>query len=454
MALALTMCAALGSCGKDSDSSSSKAKSDSSAAATTAAEDGGSDSAATTGAEDGSDTPAPAADDTPSGKLLAEYPVNDGAYDVSQGASENMLGRSLLNKGDTSRLAAKFQYSLDHPKEIMNVVFLGDSITAGSGSSNGMAYVKQMEDWLVDTFGFYVMVTNQGIGATDSYCAVHRASRDVFELDTGDPDIIVIEFINDLDNDFYASVMDSLVRDCLSLESNPAVILLEPSCDDGSSPQNAHLAVAQAYDIPFISYHDAIYPEIEAGNFKWSDISGDTVHPNNAGHTIMAQCIINLFQSTLDEMDSMSEEEKTAKPFDESIEAPFGAPFTGAVLGEQSSTDIVKVVDAGPFTSTANFQSFLDGWKCSETGTATFEITAKNIGMLYMKRVGGSQAKLSVKVDGGDAVIIDGTFPGGWGDFAKADPIYESDEVATHTVTVEIIEGDGTQFEILSWLIS
>ena len=56
-------------------------------------------------------------------------------------------------------------------------------------------------------------------------------------------------------------------------ENNPAVIMIEMTMDNGTSPQNVHSDIAKAYNVPVISYHDAIMPEIEAGTIKWSDIS-------------------------------------------------------------------------------------------------------------------------------------------------------------------------------------
>lgn len=54
---------------------------------------------------------------------------------------------------------------------------------------------------------FYVDVTNAGIGATDSYIGVHRAQRDALEAK---PDIIVIEFINDADDEFMSPAWTAL----------------------------------------------------------------------------------------------------------------------------------------------------------------------------------------------------------------------------------------------------
>ena len=447
--LALSVCAAsLAGCGGESGENNSKA------AASTAKQEV-TETSETTPTEDSTpaETDAPdtaPADETPSEKLLAQFPVNDGAYDFTQGATENMLGRALLNHGDTSRLAAKLQRAVDDPKAITNICYLGDSITAGSGATgSAKQYTGQITAWWEDNIGPYVWGTNAGIGATDSYCAVHRAYRDVPE----ESDIIFIEFINDQDNELYQSTMDSLVRQCLAMPNDPAVIIIEPSTEGGGSPQNAHLKVAQTYDIPMISYHDAIIPEIDAGNFTWQDTSNDNVHPNDAGHTVMAQCVLNLLQQVMDNLDS---ENKEVTPFDPAaVESPTGDKFAGATLGSMDTPETVEVVDEGTFKKRIQFGNFNGGWGSEEGGSATFKVNCKNIGMLYMKSTKGTFGKVAVKVDDNDPVIIDGDFPGGWGNYAKASEIYSSDEAAEHTITVEFINGDEQpNFQILNWLLS
>jgi len=89
LAAALALCmtsAALTSCG---DSNSSSAADSNSAAANSQASDS---SAADT--------------ESVSDKLLAEYPASTEKIDVKNGATENMIARSVINEGDTSRLAA------------------------------------------------------------------------------------------------------------------------------------------------------------------------------------------------------------------------------------------------------------------------------------------------------------------------------------------------------------
>lgn len=150
-----------------------------------------------------------------------------------------MIARSVINEGDTSRLAAKLDYALQNPKETTKICFIGDSITAGSGANSSTnQYVNQFKSWWEENISFYVDVTNAGIGATDSYIGVHRAQRDALEAK---PDIIVIEFINDADDEFYESCMDSLVRMCLEQDNNPAVMILEPSTE-GAHLHRLHIS--------------------------------------------------------------------------------------------------------------------------------------------------------------------------------------------------------------------
>ena len=128
--------------------------------------------------------------------------------DIMKGASEKMLERSILLEGDTSRLAEKLNNALVNSKQMTNICFLGDSITQGSAAEqSNNQYVNRFKTWWEENVSYYVDVTNAGIGATDSYIGVHRVQKDVLDLK---PDIIFIEFINDTDDFFYKTCMDSL----------------------------------------------------------------------------------------------------------------------------------------------------------------------------------------------------------------------------------------------------
>lgn len=372
-------------------------------------------------------------------------PVNDGAVDIAQGCTENMLIRSVLNEGDTSRLAQKLKNAVDNPKETTKITFLGDSITAGSvTSSSSNQYVNQFKTWWEENVSYYVDVTNAGIGATDSYLGVHRVQKDVLDAQ---PDIIFIEFINDVDNEFYKATMDSLIRKCLSAENNPAVVLVEMTMEDGTCPQKVHSEIGLAYNIPIISYHDAVLPEVEAGNIAWKDISPDNIHPNDQGHIMLGQMLID-FASKVKETADSAEEPKT---FD--AESPTGDKYAAAAIANKKDGDIT-VKDAGAFTELSSPWNFADGWATKTGGSVTFEMEFKNLGMLYYKTVDGNTGSVTVNIDGEDVGNVNGDFTGGWGDYATNSELYTSDTAAKHTVTVTVDEGGAKNFEILGWLIS
>ena len=398
----------------------------------------------TTTVASGDENSTPDDSDKEEDKLKA--PVADAPIDIKNGATENMLIRSVFRKGDLSRLASKLQYALDNKKEMTNIVFLGDSITAGSSAASSNQYVNQFARWWEENISFYVNVVNAGIGATDTYLAVHRAERDVL---SNDPDIIFIEFINDANNSFYKTAMDSLVRKCLSYESQPAVILVEMTMEDGTCPQEVHTQIAEHYDIPVISYHDAVLPEIQAGNLTWREISPDNIHPNDAGHKLLAQLLKNFITEVRDDLSNIDQTIKTEIP-----EAAMGDKYADAIVANRDSAEVV-VTDEGTFTETPSFyQNFTKGWGTTTGGTITFEVEAKNIGMVYNKNVSGTYGIAKITVDGVEVKTINADFPGGWGSYACMEEFFAGDEKAKHTVTIEIGDTGKTNFDIYSLLIS
>lgn len=438
--LAVCTCAAfMTSCGSDNSSSSSAPADNSSAAETTAATESAPDSSA--------------ADDSQAEEVT---PI-----DVTKGATDEMLERAYLFNGDLSRLAAVIKRAQDDIHNTTNICYFGDSISAGSGASkSSKSYGELFKNWWSENISINVQVQQQSIGATDSYLAVHRFKGDVAEVDclpTLDgvqlPQIIIIEYINDENTEFYKETMDSLVRMALSLDSNPAVIILEPTVDNGSSPQDQHLEVAKHYNVPFISYHDAVMPEIEKGAFAWTDISNDTVHPNDPGHAMVAQMIEGLVTYTMDNMDTIGTE---VTPFDPDTESLTGDKYANADrIDRKRTSDAVKCVDEGTFTEQSAKQwPYVNDYATYSGGSCTFEITAQNIGIAYYKMINGLNGVATVTVDGEEVATIDGNFPDGWGNYTEIESIFKGDKTEKHTVTITVPEGDADDFYILSWLIS
>ena len=378
--------------------------------------------------------------------LLSRYPVADAPFDPATGMTGNMLARSVRFEGDTSRLKAKLEQVFDENYQGQtNVFFFGDSISDGSGASGSLSFRKLVAKWFTDNAKSNTVCQNASIGATDSYLGVHRVDKDVLSKE---PDIIFIEFINDSDDDFYKACMESLIRKCLAAPTNPAVVLVEMTLEGGGNCQSAHLAAAEAYGVPVLSYHDAVTPEIEAGNFAFRAISGDGTHPNNVGHAWVAEIVTHFLEQV-----KAAPAAGTVTAFDPATPSITGDKYANAGIYDKDSATLTATPDAN-FTLDTKPSKFKKGWATDNGGTITFEAEFANFGLLFYKTTDGKTGIVKVEIDGVQTGFVNGNFPDGWGDYPAAVELYTSNEVKTHTVTITVTSANKKHFEILSLLMS
>ena len=387
-------------------------------------------------------TDCPAEEET----LLSRYPVADAPFDPATGMTGNMLARSVRFEGDTSRLKAKLEQVFDgNYQGQTNVFFFGDSISDGSGASGSLSFRKLVEKWFTDNAKSNTVCQNASIGATDSYLGVHRVDKDVLSKE---PDIIFIEFINDSDDDFYKACMESLIRKCLAAPTDPAVVLVEMTLEGGGNCQSAHLAAAEAYGVPVLSYHDAVTPEIEAGNFAFRAISGDGTHPNVVGHAWVAEIITHFLEQV-----KAAPAAGTVTAFDPATPSITGDKYANAGIYDKDSATLTATPDAN-FTLDTKPSKFKKGWATDNGGTITFEAEFANFGLLFYKTTDGKTGIVNVEIDGVSMGYVNGNFPDGWGNYPAAVELYTSNEVKTHTVTITVTSAGRKHFEILSLLMS
>ncbi len=358
---------------------------------------------------------------------------------------EAAIKRSILNVGDTSRLVNAMKRAKDG--EAITIATIGGSITQGSSASQtSLSYSYLFYEWWVTAFqNGNINYVNAGIGATDSYIGVHRAEKDVIQHN---PDVVIVEFsVNDTVADLNEKTYDSLVRRLLNAQSQPAVILLFTTQENGTSFQNIHSQIGYAYNLPMISYKDVVLEDIQNGKYTWKDISPDNIHPNTMGHNIIGELLYAYLNSVLDDIDTLSDE-KT--PFEaESYTADL---YANGVLYD--NTNIEPTAIEGFEKSSVSYQ-FPNDWTAQAGGSITFEVEAQNIGIMYYKTIDGKSGSYEVYVDGELTATLDGDFTGGWGDYAQADEVYTSDTTATHTVEIKpTILDSNTKFSILGLLVS
>lgn len=400
---AVLMCTALAACGKEN-----------------ADETQGGDTSETTSA-------AAVTEAADSNEVDPSVPVN-----LEEGVTDKMYGRAIMNEGNQARIAAAMKKAQNG--EEITVGVIGGSITQGSlASSPANCYASKFNDWWVNKFpNAKVNFVNAGIGGTNSYLGVHRVDDQLLAYN---PDVVIVEFsVNDGDKVMNRYSYDSLVRKILGHSTNPAVMLLFTTMEDGTSLQDVHKEIGAAYNLPMISYHDVVYPEVAAGTLAWKDISPDNIHPNDAGHDIINQIVSRYLDSVYDKLDSITEEP---------------AAFTDAAATNDYYAN-AKMLSAADITANMNgfevvekdfYDQFHNNWKTTSGGSMTFDIECQNMGVFFMCTTDGKSGKFEVYIDGERKGTLDADFSGGWGNYGNTQQVLFSKESAKHTVEIKPAEG-------------
>lgn len=359
--------------------------------------------------------------------------------------TDEMMELAIRAEGNLARIAAVMtKASQGYP---ITIGVIGGSITQGSSaSSTENSYANWIKSWWETAFpSTDITFVNAGLGATDSYLGVHRMDTDLMQYN---PDLVIVEFsVNDSDSLFYKKSYENLVRNILSEENNPAVILLFTTMEDGTSAQTQHSFVGFNYQLPMISYHDAILEAIDQGVYQWSDISPDNIHPNNTGHKIIGEILWNYFNNIYEELENI----------DESVE-PINAPLTREAYKNATIMDSedIEPIQRGAFEKSSVYERFGHSWSSNggEEGII-YEVEAQNIGILYYMTTDGLSGQYEVYIDGEYIMTLDADFTGGWGNYPSAKEIYSSREVKTHTVEIRKSDNStGDMFTILGLLIA
>lgn len=367
--------------------------------------------------------------------------------DPSAGITDKMYNRALTNEGDRTRLASAMRKAASGEKVTVGVI--GGSITQGSlASRSDNCYASGFFRWWSEAFpdGNFEFI-NAGIGGTDSYLGVHRVDE---QLLSKAPDVVIVEFsVNDTDPVINKFSYDSLVRKILSSENSPAVILLFTTTDVGYNLQDVHMEIGTAYDLPMISYRDAVYPEIEAGTLLWKDISPDNIHPNDNGHRMITQLLGRYLDSVLEQLDLI----------DESDSAPDMPGLTSDYYKNAAlynASQITAVSSEGFETGQNNlYGQFTDNWIAKEGGTITFDAECRNFGVFFLRTTDGKSGTYEVYIDGERKGTLDADFTGGWGSYGATKQGLLSKETAEHTIEIRPAAGsENKALTILALMIS
>ncbi|WP_440300638.1 SGNH/GDSL hydrolase family protein [Huintestinicola butyrica] len=365
---------------------------------------------------------------------MATEAVPTEPVDLSKGLTDAMYERAVVSEGNKARLAKAMKKAANG--EDITVGVIGGSITQGSSATDhNNCYAELFHKYWVEKFPqSNVNFVNAGIGGTNSYLGVHRVDTQLLD---SKPDAVIVEFsVNDTDKLMNKYSYDSLVRKILNCDSQPAVMLLFTTQEDGTSLWETHKEIGAAYDLPMLSYRAVVYPEVSAGTLDWKDISPDNIHPNDEGHKLIGQLVSRYLDSVYDDLDNIDD---SSVAFDTPA---YTADYykDAKMLG---ASDIAPQEISG-FEQGGNSvypELFPDNFVTEGEGYLKFETECKCLGFFYLKKVDGKGGKYDVYVDGERKGTLDADFKGGWGNYGETQQILISKDSEKHTVEIKLAEG-------------
>lgn len=375
-----------------------------------------------------------AAQSAPAPVTMTTEAVPTEPVDLSKGLTDAMYERAVVSEGNKARLAKAMKKAANG--EDITVGVIGGSITQGSSATDhNNCYAELFHKYWVEKFPqSNVNFVNAGIGGTNSYLGVHRVDTQLLD---SKPDAVIVEFsVNDTDKLMNKYSYDSLVRKILNCDSQPAVMLLFTTQEDGTSLWETHKEIGAAYDLPMLSYRAVVYPEVSAGTLDWRDISPDNIHPNDEGHKLIGQLVSRYLDSVYDDLDNIDD---SSVAFDTPA---YTADYykDAKMLG---ASDITPQEISG-FEQGGNSvypELFPDNFVTEDEGYLKFETECKCLGFFYLKKVDGKGGKYDVYVDGERKGTLDADFKGGWGNYGETQQILISKDSEKHTVEIKLAEG-------------
>lgn len=359
---------------------------------------------------------------------------------------------SVVSLGNTARIAGVMKRALNN--EQINIGFLGGSITMGSGASSPKkCYAWQVYRWWVEKFSnknvYYI---NAGIGATTSEFGVARAESDLLRYR---PDFVIAEFsVNDENNEHYMETYEGMIRKVLLSPTFPAAMIVNNLYyDNGKNAQKIHNEVGEAYGLPMISVRDYVYPHIKNGMLNANDLTSDMLHPNDKGHKLVADIIIEALERIYDIVTSGKADRCSAIPrqtltanryFKSERWQNYNCkPYCNGFVDDKAPQANIRDV-------------FKNGWMAKKTGDSIkFEFECATMSIQFRKTIKKPSGIAMAVLDDNEknAVRLDGNFDETWGDFICLKNIYCGNDNGKHTLEIKLIEAD-ENWEMPFYLVS
>lgn len=350
--------------------------------------------------------------------------------------------KSLLNTGNTARLENVLQKATNGEKIVIGVI--GGSITQGAATSTGeKRYANLVADWWRKQFpDSEIEFRNAGIGATGSEYGSYRVQDHLLKYN---PDFVIVEYgVNDGNSEQAAKTLEGVIRQILKHPRQPAVMLLFMMTDGGVNAQYWHSKVGIHYELPMVSFRDALWPEVKAKRIEVADILADGVHPNDVGHSYAATFVTHALENVLRNIGNAGDVKTLPEPL-------FTDSYEYTRLYRSESTNPIS--NNGWALSKGTWQGWW--WRSNLPGSIIeFEVEGGSLVSILYYRIREDMGQVKVEVDDQPAVILEGWGPQTWGGYMAFTTVAQDIPQSTHRVKIELLntnnaESDGHEFRIM-----
>lgn len=300
------------------------------------------------------------------------------------------------------------KYKLTHDKKLL-IAFFGGSITDGTGASNAenTSYRALVTKWFEKHYPTAEIISkNASIGGTGTALGMFRCGKDVLSFE---PDLIFTEYAVNDEGDEYKNVAvqtESIIRTVNRHNPNIDIVTVittaEPMLkymENGTTADSvsAQKDVSDYYDLPVADVGCTLISHIVTSTLTLKDFIPDGLHPNDDGHKIYADALINHLTEWLDKC----EPQKTIPH--ELPEKLYLPSSDNAMLRDIRNVDNL-ILDGFVFKNEikdSRFNEYIEG----NTGGDNFSFTFTGTTAAIYWMGGGVSCDVLVSVDGGAPFI-------------------------------------------------
>ena len=263
----------------------------------------------------------------------------------------------------------------------VTVMGIGGSVTEGH------SWAAMAAEWLQKQYPkTHIHYVDGAFGGTGPDAVIFRFRRDILPHH---PDLVFIEYtVNSYaKHEINFKALDGMVLQLLRQWQKPDIVFVYVGNDKGERDLSKVQPLARHYGFQEVDPRRHLQTLIDAGKVKWKEIARDGIHPNEKGHAIYAEPLIELLKRQAALADHPTPEPPVPPPYssDEWATATL-VPIAAAHYGKEW-----KVVKPTPWG-----ERFWDEMlECDQVGaTLTFTANSTTIGAYLHDRQGLRQHRL------------------------------------------------------------